>query len=44
MLTHNSNERREMGVRCREMVEANYEIGRISTKFVEEVGSVLAAL
>ncbi len=43
MLARSSAERREMGVRCREMVEANYEIGRISTRFVEEVDSVLAS-
>ena len=44
MLAHNSAQRREMGIRCREMVEANYEIGRISTRFVEEVDSVMAVL
>jgi glycosyltransferase involved in cell wall biosynthesis len=44
MLTHSSAERQAMGIRCREMVEANYEIGHISTRFVEEVDSVLAGL
>ena len=44
ILDHSSTERRDMGIRCREMVEAKYEIGRISTRFIEEVDSVLAAL